>query len=430
LIDRLLALDTFGVTLGLDNISRLCAALGHPERAFTTLHVAGTNGKGSVTAMVHAALVAAGVHAGRYISPHLVDLAERFVIGAAPVDADTLRRAAEDVLDCADTLRATGGLPAEPTFFDATTAIAFELFRRARVEVAVIEVGLGGRYDSTNIIAPLAGAITSIGFDHQQWLGETIEAIAFEKAGIIKPGMDVVIGALPDEARRVVCNVARERQARIIDAADGARVTKHSRSGPTAVIIQTPDDRYGPLSLALRGEHQLGNALVAVRLLEAARRRGVRVSSDAIARGLTEVDWPGRLELIHVQSGGPVLLDAAHNVDGARALAAYLGSQHPERPALVIGIMRDKDIEGILEALLPVVSSVVATAADTPRAIPASDLAARIMATGPSIPVRTEPDPQRAVEQAMMAGGAVCVAGSLFVVGVVREGLRRRAILR
>ena len=430
MIDRLLALDTFGVKLGLDNIARLCAALGHPERTFTTLHVAGTNGKGSVTAMVHAALVAAGVHAGRYTSPHLVDLAERFAIGAAPVDADTLRRTAEDVLDCADALRATGGLPTEPTFFDATTAIAFELFRRARVDIAVIEVGLGGRYDSTNIIAPLAGAITSIGFDHQQWLGTTIEAIAFEKAGIIKPGMDVVIGTLPDEAHRVVCDVARERQARIIDAANGARVTSHPRSGPDAVIIQTPVDRYGPLSLALRGEHQLGNALVAIRLLEAARHRGVRVPSDAIARGLTEVDWPARLELIRVQGGGPVLLDAAHNVDGARALAAYLGSQYPERPALVIGVMRDKDVEGIIGTLLPVVSSVVTTAADTPRAISASDLAARIMATGPSIPVRSEPDPRRAVEQAMMTGGAVCVTGSLFVVGVVREGLRRRAILR
>ena len=430
MFDRLLSLDTFGIRLGLDNISRLCAALGHPERTFTTLHVAGTNGKGSVTAMVHAALVAAGVRAGRFISPHLVDLAERFVIGTAPADPETLRHAAEDVLDCADTLQATGGLPVHPTFFEATTAIAFELFRRARVEVAVIEVGLGGRYDATNVIAPAAGAITSIGFDHQKWLGETVEAIAFEKAGIIKPGMDVVIGALPDEARRVVCDVAHVQQARIIDAASGARVTCDARCGPDAIIIETPDDRYGPLSLALRGEHQLGNALVAIRLLETARHHGIRVTSDAIERGLTQVDWPGRLELIRVEGGGQVLLDAAHNIDGARALAAYLGRQHPERPALVIGVMRDKDIEGIIGALLPVVSSVVATAADTARAIPARALAARIIATGPAVPVRPEPDPLRAVEQALSSSRAVCVAGSLFVVGVVREGLRRRAILR
>lgn len=429
MLDRLLALDTFGAKFGLDNISRLCAALGHPERAFTTLHVAGTNGKGSATAMVHAALVAAGVHAGRYVSPHLVDLAERFVIGTAPVDANTLRLAAKDVLDCAGVLQATS-VPVHPTFFEATTAIAFELFRRERVEVAVVEVGLGGRYDATNVVAPVAGAITSVGFDHQQWLGETVEAIAFEKAGIIKPGMDVVVGALPDEARRVVSDVARRQQARVIDAASGVRVRTDASRGPDTMVIETPDDRYGPLALALRGEHQFGNALVAIRLLEAARRRGILVPSNAIERGLTEVDWPGRLELIRMQGGGQVLLDAAHNVDGAQALAAYLGREHPERPALVIGIMRDKDVESIIRALLPVVSSVTATAADTARAIPAYELAARIVATGPAIHVGVETSPLKAVDEALTSSRTVCVAGSLFVVGAVRTTLRRRAILR
>lgn len=430
MLDRLHALETFGIKLGLDNISRLCAALGHPERTFTTLHVAGTNGKGSVTAMAHAALVAAGVRAGRYVSPHLVDLAERFVIGSAPVDAETLRRAAEDVLDCADALKATGDLPVQPTFFEATTAIAFELFRRARVDVAVIEVGLGGRFDSTNVIAPAAGAITSIGFDHQQLLGETLEAIAFEKAGIIKPGMDVVIGSLPDDARRVVRDVAVRQQARVIDAAHDTRVTRDISGAHEQLIVETPNDRYGPLTLALRGEHQVGNAQVAIRLLEAARDSGIDVPRHAIERGVTAVDWPGRLELIDLRGGGQVLLDAAHNVDGARALAAYLHRRHPTRPALVIGVMRDKDVEGIITALMPVVSSVITTAADTPRAIPASELAIRIAATGTSVPVNAEPDPRTAVEQALSRGGFVCVAGSIFVVGAVRDGLRLRAILR
>jgi dihydrofolate synthase/folylpolyglutamate synthase len=429
LLDRLFALETFGIKLGLDNISRLCAALGHPERAFASLHVAGTNGKGSVTAMAHAALVASGVRAARYISPHLVDLSERFVIGDAPVTPDALQEAADDVLDCADRLLATGGLPVHPTFFEATTAIALELFRRAGVEVAVIEVGLGGRYDSTNVIMPVAGAITSIGFDHQQHLGYTLEAIAFEKAGIIKPGMEVVVGAVPDEARAVIERAAGEQGAPIIDANAVARVTGRNVDGG-AVTIETPEDRYGPLSLALRGDHQLGNAQVAVLLLEAARRRGVPVSRAAIERGLTQVDWPGRLELMRFEDGREVLLDAAHNVDGARALAAYLRSRYPERPALVIGVMRDKDIEGIVAALLPVVSSVVATAAPTPRAIPARELAARISGMGARVPVRIDPDPSSAVEQALAASSTVCVAGSIFVVGAVRDALRRRAILR
>ena len=429
MLNRLFALETFGIKLGLDNISQLCAALGHPERSFASLHVAGTNGKGSVTAMAHTALVAAGVRAGRYISPHLVDLSERFVIDDAPVSAGALQRAADAVLDCADELIANGGLPVHPTFFEATTAIAFELFRRAGVEVAVIEVGLGGRFDSTNVITPVAGAIASIGFDHQQHLGDTLEAIAFEKAGIIKPGMDVVIGALPEEARAVTARVAAEQAARLIDADADARVTGNHVDGGQ-LTIETPEDRYGPLSLALRGQHQVGNARVAVRLLEAARRRGIAVPREAIERGLTQVDWPGRLELIRVEDSREVLLDAAHNVDGARALAAYLQARHPERPALVIGVMRDKDIEGILAALLPAVSSVVATAAPTPRAIPARDLAARISAMGVRVPVRTDADPSAAVALALATSHSVCVAGSIFLVGAVRDALRRRAILR
>ena len=208
MLDRLFALETFGIKLGLENISRLCAALGHPERSFISLHIAGTNGKGSVTAMVHAALVAAGVRAARYVSPHLVDLAERFVIGTAPVSERELADTADEVLDCAERLRLSGELAVHPTFFEATTAIAFELFRRARVEVAVIEVGLGGRFDSTNIVPASAGAITTIGLDHEELLGHTLEAIAFEKAGIIKAGMPVVIGALPEPARQVVAAVA------------------------------------------------------------------------------------------------------------------------------------------------------------------------------------------------------------------------------
>jgi len=429
-ISRLLTLDTSGIKLGLDNISGLCTALGHPERTFTTLHVAGTNGKGSVTAMVHAALVAAGVRASRYISPHLVDLAERFVIESAPPDPDSLNDVARDVLDCADALRGTDGLPMRPTFFETTTAIAFELFRRAHVDVAVIEVGLGGRFDATNVIAPVAGAITSIGLDHQQWLGQTIKAIAFEKAGIIKPGMDVVIGALSDEARHVVRDVAGAQRAQIIDAFDGTHITRDPENTRDTLLIETTNDRYGPLSLALRGEHQVGNALVAIRLLEAAGRRGVRVTRDAIERGLTGVDWPGRLELISLQDGRQVVLDAAHNVEGAQSLAAHLGRRYPERPALVIGVMRDKDVEGILGALLPVVSSIVTTAANTSRAIPADELAARIIANGPSMPVHAEPSPRQAVENALANRGAVCVAGSLLVVGEVREGLKHHAILR
>lgn len=430
MLDRLFALERLGIKLGLDNMSRLCAALGHPEQSFQSVHIAGTNGKGSVTAMVHAALAAAGLRAARFTSPHLVDLAERFVIGTRPVAPHELEEAATRVLDTAEALRAAGTLAVHPTFFEATTAIAFELFRRAAVDVAVVEVGLGGRFDSTNIVPAAIGAITSIGLDHQEFLGDSLEAIAFEKAGIIRPGMAVVIGALPDAAMGVVSAVAADRRADVIRAAAGARVVAELHDGRSVVTIETPDDRYGPLPLALRGEHQIGNALVAVRVLEAVRQRGMNLTREAIERGLTDAEWPGRLELMEVQDAPPVLLDAAHNVDGASALATYLHRWHPERPTLVLGVMRDKDVAGIIDALLPAVSSVIATAAATPRALPARELAARIAASAPAVAVRLEPDPAAALDQAMSGGRTVCVAGSIFLVGAVRDRLRRRAMLR
>ena len=427
--ERLLALETFGIKLGLENISRLCAALGHPERSFVTLHVAGTNGKGSVTAMAHAGLVAAGVRAARFISPHLVDLTERFVIGHEPVDARLLEAVANVVLDCADGLIRSGDLQVQPTFFEATTAIAFELFRRAGVEVAVIEVGLGGRFDSTNVVPAAIGAITSIAIDHQELLGDTVASIAFEKAGIIKPGMSVVTGALPSEARVVVAGVAADQGARVIDAFAGTRLESDVRDGRATLTVTTPGGRYGPLTLGLRGDHQIGNAVVAIRLLECARAAGMSIPRSAIEHGLIDINWPGRLELLDVGGNARVLLDAAHNPEGARALASYLQRWHPERPALVLGVMRDKEIGGILDALLPVVWSVITTAANSSRALPALELAARVSAAG-GIRVEAEPDPIAAVERALSMSQTVCVAGSIFLVGAVRGRLIRRAILR
>jgi len=429
LLDRLFALETFGIKLGLDNITSLCDALGHPERSFTSLHVAGTNGKGSVTAMAHAALRAAGVHTGRYTSPHLADLNERFVIDDGPVETAALEAVVDDVLACADRLRSTGVLPVQPTFFEATTAAAFELFRRTGIEVGVIEVGLGGRFDATNVIAPIAGAITTIDFDHQQHLGHTLEAIAFEKAGIIKPGMPIVLGSLVREARDVIAQVAQERGATLIQSVVDSRCTAQMTGGRARVTIETPHATYGPVTLGLRGAHQAQNALVAVRLLESAAERGVRVSRDSIERGLADAQWPARLELIQLDEGRQVLLDAAHNPEGARALAAYLAEWHPERPPLVIGVMRDKNVQDIIGTLLPHVSSVIATAAPTPRAIPADDLARHLRAAG-ATDVLAEPDAERAIDLALKGAPLVLVAGSIFLAGAVRDGLKRRAILR
>ena len=432
-LSQLFALENFGIKLGLENISRLCEALGHPEEAFTALHVAGTNGKGSVTAMTHAALMAAGIRTARYTSPHLTDITERFVIGPDAVEPALLEATAADVMACIDRLRAEGTLTVAPTFFEATTAIAFELFRRAEVEVGVIEVGLGGRFDATNVIKPAAAAITTIALDHQQHLGDTLAAIAFEKAGIIKDGLPVVTGAIAPEALEVIRRAAAERGARLLETARDTRAEVEMREGRALVTVQTPQDTYGPILLGLRGEHQVANAVVAIRLLEAARDVGVDVRREAIEEGLSTVEWPARLELLTLESGKRVLLDAAHNAEGAAALADYLRRWHPELPPLVIGVSNDKDVDAILSALVPLTSRIVATAAPTVRAMSAADLAdrARLVAErlGVDPIIAAESDPAAAVADALATADTICIAGSIFLAGAVRGGLRRRAIL-
>ena len=258
-ISYLLSLEQFGIKFGLDNIAALLGRLGHPERAFTSVHIAGTNGKGSVTAMVDAALRAAGHRSARYTSPHLIDLSERFVIDGTPVSQQALVAAVADLQRTAEALLKDGTLTAPPTFFEVTTATAFELFRRAGVAVAAIEVGLGGRLDATNVLQPAATAITSIALDHERYLGSTIEDIAFEKAGIIKPGVPVVVGDLPPAAVTVIDRVARERGAEIVRTA--------------------PLDVQG-FTIGLAGAHQTSNAAVAVKLLDIVDRQGIAVPRD------------------------------------------------------------------------------------------------------------------------------------------------------
>jgi dihydrofolate synthase/folylpolyglutamate synthase len=404
--DWLFGLEQFGIKFGLDNIHALVAELGHPERAFISVHVAGTNGKGSVVAMVDRALTAAGHRSGRYTSPHLVDLSERFVVDGQPVARPTLEAIATDVHDAVGRLLSRGQLQASPTFFEVTTAIAFETFRRARVEVAVCEVGLGGRLDATNVLRPAVTAITSIGFDHQQYLGNTLTDIAGEKAGIIKPGVPVVIGRLGPEARIAVEDVARRLGAPII-AADDRRAL----------------EPYAPLRLGLAGTHQLDNAVIAVRVLEELDRHGTDVPAAAIRAGLEEVVWPGRLEWRRLPDGREALLDAAHNPDGARALRDYLAAS-PPRP-IVFAAMRDKDVRTIIEALAPVVSAFVMTRASNARSADPAVLADLARGADSHAAVAVEPVVGDALTHAWHLSPQIVVAGSIFLLGDVIKELQR-----
>lgn len=416
-LDSLLALEHLGIKFGLENIRTLCAALGNPQTRYRSLIVAGTNGKGSVSAMVDRALTAAGYRSGRYTSPHLVHLEERFAVDGRPVATDTLRRVAADVLAAAERLRAAGDLPAEPTFFEVCTAIAFDIFHRAGVEVAVLEVGMGGRFDATNVAEPCGAAITSIDFDHERFLGHTIAEIAFEKAGVIKAGMTVVVGESKPDALEVIGGACRERGARLVFAGSGVTSTVSLKDARTQLKVRTPAGDYPPMVLALRGRHQVTNALVAIRLLEALPALGLDVPPEAIVAGLTSVRWPGRLDLVQLADGRQVLLDAAHNPAGARALAAYLQETSPARIPIVFGAMRDKDAAGMLALLAPCASRFIFTEPPTPRAATAAALAHVAAAVAPSVPVELEPNPVGALQRAWERSVFVVAAGSIFLVG-------------
>ena len=416
---------------GLENMRRICAALDHPERAFQSIIVAGTNGKGSVTAMTSAALDAAGYRSARYTSPHLERIEERFVIGEREVATADLEETAADVQRAIEQLigdgGGDGGLEALPTFFECATAMAFELFRRASVEIAVVEVGLGGRLDATNVITPMAAVITSIDLDHQDLLGETLESIAREKAGVIKPGIPVVVGPVAPGARAVIEATCLEQGARLVSAAERVSVATSladTAGGETTVSLEAGDHRLEDVRLALRGRHQVDNAAVAFCLMTELLGLGVRLDGSAMRAGLTNARWPGRLERLHWR-GAEVLIDAAHNPAGARALADYLRAIAWTDVTLVVGMMRDKDVAGMLSALLPCCSTLVCTTPPSPRALSAEALAA-LAAELPSAPSRIVAiaDPPAAMTYACEADARVVAAGSIFLIGPLRGILR------
>jgi dihydrofolate synthase/folylpolyglutamate synthase len=415
----LFALGQFGIKFGLDNISAIVERLGHPERSFQSVHIAGTNGKGSVTAMVDAALRAAGRRSARYTSPHLLDLTERFVVAGQPVEREALRRALADVRDVVDALRRDGVMPSQPTFFEVTTAVAFELFRRAGVETAVLEVGLGGRLDATNVVSPAVTAITSIAFDHQTYLGSTLGQIAAEKAGILKPGVPMIVGSVDDEASRAIEEAARTRGAPLVAARAGVVAAVGDADGFPRVRLRTPVRDYGTVVLGLRGGHQVENAIVAVRVLETLDSLGAAIPAEAIVRGLEAPDWPGRLDVRRLSEGREVLLDAAHNPAGAAALASYVEKWSSVPLPLVFGVMRDKDVEGMLRHLLPTVGPVIITAASNPRSSRPEIVADALRRIAPHHTAVVAPTPREALSIAWRDASRIIVAGSIFLLADV-----------
>jgi len=411
------ARSRLGIKFGLETMRALVLALGHPERSFASLLVAGTNGKGSVAAYVDAALRAAGLRSGRYTSPHLVRVHERITVAGEEISGAALAAAVGRVRRAADVLVAEGALAQHPTHFEVLTAAAFEHFRRRRVDVAVLEVGLGGRLDATNVVEPVASAIVSVDFDHEEFLGHSLAAIAGEKAGVLRAGRTTVVGPLPDEARAAIEQRALETGARLAFAREETRVV--AREG--GLDLETPGGRYHGLR-PLPGAYQRDNLLVAVRLLEEAKRAGLAVALDGIADGIAATRWPGRLE--RIEGTPPLILDGAHNLAGARALAAEMAAHRPF--VLLFGAMADKDVAAITETLFPLADGLVLTAPEVERA--ASPAEVMVRAREWALGARLEPDVRKALAAARRLAGPnrpVLVAGSLHLVGAVKALLEK-----
>ena len=390
--------ETLTMKLGLRNTELLLQALDNPERTFPSVQIAGTNGKGSTAAMLDSICRAAGIKCGLYTSPHLVSITERIrVVGKAIADED-FASCATTVREVAEQLLRDKRIEALPTFFEQLTAIALLAFRNAGIELAILETGLGGRLDSTTAANARIVAITQIAMDHEEYLGDTIESIASEKAAIIRPRVKAVIAKQQPEAMAVLLK----------------------RCEDTGVVPILADGIHGydNVRLALRGRHQIDNAAVAIRLAEL-----LRVPHSAIVSGLENVQHPGRLELIDHEP--PFLLDGAHNPAGGRSLREYLDELAPPALTLVFGAMRDKQLDQIGEILFPVAGVLVLTPVDNPRSASIETLRpiADRFARGAVVETSSSAEALHVAIARTPPGGLICIAGSLYLIGELRPSI-------
>jgi dihydrofolate synthase/folylpolyglutamate synthase len=421
-IDYLYALQKHGVKLALSNSMTLMALAGEPHRKFRSVHVAGTNGKGSTSSFIAAMLQAAGYRVGLYTSPHLVSFAERIRINNMLITESRVVELAGRVRDIARKASLN------PTFFEVTTAMAFIYFAEEGVDIAVIEVGMGGRLDSTNVITPLVSVITNIDLEHTEFLGTTLTQIAGEKAGIIKQGVPVVTGAGQEETITIIEQEAAAHEAAVY------RLSRDFTRGPVASQggqlfdyrgINTAFER---LRINMLGRYQVDNACLALATIECLRDFGVVVDEPSVRQGLERASWEGRLELVAHRPD--IYLDGAHNPASARMLAATILDLRSayRRMVLIIGILGDKDLQGITSALVPLADHVVVTKPQYSRALDSGVLASEIRKYNGSVETtETVSEAIAAARKAASPDDLVLITGSLYVVGDARVVLRPEA---
>lgn len=414
----------------LERVREALAMLGNPERAFRSIHITGTNGKTSTARMVEALLRERGLRTGRFTSPHLTSVRERMAIDGAAISREDFLAAWEDVepvVELVDRKSTAAGGP-RMSFFEVFTVMAYAAFANAPVDVAVVEVGMGGLWDATNVIEADVAVILPVAMDHERWLGHTIEEIAREKVGIVKPGSFVVSAGQEESVAQIVMDAARKAKARLVAEGPSLHlVSRETAVGGQLVTLQTPAARYEDVPLALKGEHQARNAAIALAAAEAFFGGGA-FAADVVEHAFMSVSSPGRLEI--VRSSPTVVADAAHNPHGAQATADALREYFPGRLVGVVAMMADKDVEGFLGVLEPVLDAVVVTDIASDRAMDAdelADIAGGVFGDGR---VFVERDLAEAIDRAAglaesddgvpMASPAVVVLGSIQLVAAAR----------
>jgi dihydrofolate synthase/folylpolyglutamate synthase len=419
-IRYLYGLQSHGIKLGLDNPRALLKRFGDPQGSFRSIHVAGTNGKGSTAAALASMLSRSGTKTGLFTSPHLVSFTER-------IRVDGVEITEREVVSSADEIR-TSSSGLEPTFFEVVTVMGFLHFKRSGVRWAVVETGLGGRLDATNVLAPAVTIITPIDMDHQEFLGESLPEVAAEKAGIIKPGVPLVAAPQKPEAMQVIRERAREAGSPLSVAGEDFGVTvKREEQAGVSFDYASRALSLENVAFPLSGAHQAMNAALAIRALEFALGEGAK-QEGAIREGLASLRWPGRLELL--RESPPVYLDGAHNPAASRALARTLREtllKDGKRLSLVMGVMSDKNVRETLSPLLPLASSVIFAAPRYGRAAAPEALAREAASLG--FVSRTAPSVADALEMASEAGDSVLVTGSFYTIGEAKEALGEKGFL-
>ncbi len=424
-IEYLYGLQKHGMKFGLDNIRKLMSAFDNPQDSFRSVHIAGTNGKGSTSAMIASILKTAGLKTGLFSSPHLVSFTERIRVDGGEI-------AESDVISLAEEVR-TMAEKAEnfsPTFFEVVTTMAFLHFRKLGVEWAVIETGLGGRLDATNVIIPEVSVITRIGLDHCEFLGRTLGEIASEKTGIIKTGVPVISAPQEAEAIVIIEEAARERGAPLFEYGKSFMAEAISEYLDGISFNYRGERRYEDLSVFLAGRYQADNASMAIKAAEILMAKYSWMKCDVV-KGLSTVRWPGRLEIIN--DDPPVLIDGAHNPQAALALSEFLklvALKRYKRIILVAGVMGDKDVAGILDPLMPLAAKILFTAPAYGRSALPERLAAHAAAKGyESIIVPHVSDAVKKAEGICLPGDLIVITGSFYTIGEAKECFGSKGVL-